>query len=165
MCLKKTVAKKTTPRKSNTRSRRFQQRAAAIISNTKTDKRTREAVRRALDDAPIAELEAAVINAERGVKLHATGEPRDRLSDAWRHWKIRQFGQGFSSGDLELYDAAWKEFGILLRGLMADENFWHVSNAVALLPHLIIARQTIDRLNLQERRPRAGTKARKGGTR
>ena len=44
-------------------------------------------------------------------------------------------------------------------GLMRDEDFWHVNNALALLPHLIIARQEIDRRGARDKRLKAAMKA------
>ncbi|MGA9994817.1 MAG: hypothetical protein WBP93_05340 [Pyrinomonadaceae bacterium] len=86
-------------------------------------------------------------------------EPKDRLSSQWRYWKLIQMQEAFESDDAKTYSAAWREFTDLLKGLMADEDFWHVSNALPLLPLLIIARQDIDRLNKQERRLNGAMKA------
>ena len=72
-------------------------------------------------------------------------EPQDRTSAEWRYWKLRRMEQAFQSGDKEGYRAAWDEFEALLMGLLRDENFWRAQSALTLLPHLMIARQEIDR--------------------
>lgn len=94
-------------------------------------------------------------------------EPKDKLSDEWRYWKIAQITEGMGGRDKsqEAYNAAWDEFRELFEGLRATPSFWHVDNALALLPHLIIARQEIDRLDQQQRRSDAavkGARTRKG---
>jgi hypothetical protein len=145
------------------RRKHFERRAQTVISNPKIDKDTREAVRRAMESEPMERFVDTVISAEHGRKIRPTGEPKDRLSDEWRYWKLRQLERGFSGDDSEAYNAAWKEFKALLMGLIGDGDFWHVSHALSILPQLIIARQSIDRLSQSERRSRAGMKARKGG--
>ncbi|MGA9997392.1 MAG: hypothetical protein WBP93_18380 [Pyrinomonadaceae bacterium] len=88
-------------------------------------------------------------------------EPKDKTSDEWRYWKIRQLTRAFTCDETgrEEYDAAWEEFKALLNGLLADGNFWHTSNAIHLLPDLLIARQEIDRMNKRERKSDAAMKA------
>jgi len=85
-------------------------------------------------------------------------EPKDKTSDEWRHWKLRRMGQAFEGEDSGAYARAWDEFRSLLKGLLTDPGFWHVSHACALLPHLIIARQEIDRLDAFACASRAGMK-------
>ncbi len=85
-------------------------------------------------------------------------EPKDKTSDKWRYWKLRRMERAFDASDREAYKQAWAEFTSLLKGLMADEDFWHTSNARALLPHLIIARQRIDQQIAYEKRSLAGVK-------
>jgi len=87
-----------------------------------------------------------------------TPEPKDKLSDEWRAWKLRQFRRAFLRLGGEEYRRAWDEFRALLYALMADGDFWHVSHALALLPHLLTARQEIDRIHASEKRSRAGVK-------
>jgi hypothetical protein len=72
-------------------------------------------------------------------------EPPDRTSAKWRAWKVRQVTRAFEwrEGDHDAYQRAWDEYRALLMGLVADENFWHVSFAARLLPHLLAARQEI----------------------
>lgn len=60
--------------------------------------------------------------------------------------------------DHSQYAQAWKEYKALLTGLVADEDFWHVSYALKLLPYLLIARQEIDEMNLRQKRMRAALK-------
>ena len=48
--------------------------------------------------------------------------------------------------DRAAYQRAWEEYRALLTGLIADENFWHISFATRLLPHLLDARQEIAEL-------------------
>ncbi len=113
---------------------------------------TAESIIRAFDRAREewrAEREAEMLNAP---------EPKDKTSDEWRYWKLRRMEQAFEGEDSEAYDRAWDEFKALLDGLLADPSFWHVSNAQALLPRLIIARQEIDRMDASEKRSRAGRK-------
>jgi hypothetical protein len=87
-------------------------------------------------------------------------EPEDKTSDEWRYWKLRRLERAFDGRreDGEAYAEAWREFRALLDGLLADEDFWHTGNARALLPHLIIARQQIDKQNAREKKVRAGVK-------
>jgi len=84
-------------------------------------------------------------------------EPEDTTSDEWRYWKLRRLERAFD-GDGAAYTEAWAEFTALLKGLMSDEGFWHTGNAKALLPHLIIARQEIDRTRAFEKRQSAAAK-------
>jgi hypothetical protein len=86
-------------------------------------------------------------------------EPKDKTSDEWRYWKLRRMERAFAGADGEAYRQAWQEFRALLKGLMADESFWHTGNARALLPDLIIARQQIDKQNAYEKRVHAGVKS------
>ena len=85
-------------------------------------------------------------------------EPKDKTSDEWRYWKLRRMERAFEGGDGAAYKEAWAEFTALLKGLMADESFWHTGNARTLLPHLIIARQEIDRTAAFEKRQSAAAK-------
>jgi hypothetical protein len=85
-------------------------------------------------------------------------EPKDKTSDEWRYWKLRRMEKAFDGKDGEAYKQAWQDFRVLLKGLMADESFWHTGTARALLPHLIIARQRIDKQHAHEKRSRAGMK-------
>ena len=96
--------------------------------------------------------------AEREAEMLNASEPKDRLSDEWRYWKLRRMEKAFEGGDRGLYAQVWDEFRSLLKGLLADGSFWHVSNARALLPHLISARQEIDRMDAFEKRSRDGLK-------
>jgi len=85
-------------------------------------------------------------------------EPKDTTSDEWRYWKLRRMERAFDGEDSAAYRQAWQEFELLLKGLMADESFWHTGNARTLLPHLIIARQEIDRTAAFEKRQSAAAK-------
>ncbi len=85
-------------------------------------------------------------------------EPEDTTSDEWRYWKLRRMERAFEGSDREARRQAWAEFTALLESLMADEDFWHISNACALLPHLIIARQRIDETRAFEKRQSAAAK-------
>ncbi len=96
-------------------------------------------------------------------------EPKDKTSDEWRYWKLRRMEKAFD-GDGEAYKQAWTEVTDLLKGLMAEADFWHTGNARALLPTLIIARQRIDETRAFEEREsakaeRAATRRKKGGAR
>jgi hypothetical protein len=84
-------------------------------------------------------------------------QPKDRNSDEWRYWKLRRLEDALQGNDIEASEQAWKEFKTLLTGLMAEGGFWYTGNAVALLPHLLIVRQEIDRAKASER-PSQGMK-------
>ncbi|HEX8177849.1 MAG TPA: hypothetical protein VF543_22360 [Pyrinomonadaceae bacterium] len=79
-------------------------------------------------------------------------EPKDKSSNDWRVWKVRQLERAFNGTDAKAYDAAWTEYQALLRGLVSDRQFYHVSYALALLPHLLAARQEIDATIAREKR-------------
>ncbi len=96
--------------------------------------------------------------AEREAERLNAPEPEDKTSDEWRCWKLRRMEKAFDGDDSEAYKQAWAEFKLLLNDLMAVEEFWHTGNARALLPHLIIARQQIDKQKAREKRVRAGVK-------
>ncbi len=85
-------------------------------------------------------------------------EPKDKTSDEWRYWKLRRMERAFDGEDGAEYKQAWQEFKLLLNDLMAEEDFWHTGNAHALLPHLIIARQQIDKQKARAKRVRAAKK-------
>ena len=85
-------------------------------------------------------------------------EPKDKTSDEWRYWKLRHMERAFDGEDGAAYKQAWAEFTALLKGLMADESFWHTGNARDLLPSLIIARQQIDHARAFEKRQSAAAK-------
>jgi hypothetical protein len=85
-------------------------------------------------------------------------EPKDKTSDEWRYWKLRRMERAFDGEDGAAYRQAWQEFKLLLNDLMAVEEFWHTGNARALLPHLIIARQQIDKQKARAKRVRAAKK-------
>lgn len=91
----------------------------------------------------------------------AQPEPKDKQSAAWRYWKLRQLEAAFDGDDQERYAAAWDYFNELLRGLLAAKSFYHVSNARALLPQLIIARQELDEMDRRAQRSAAGRRAAK----
>jgi hypothetical protein len=57
-----------------------------------------------------AESREAALRKERRAAELAKPEPKDRLSDEWRYWKIRQLEAGLQDGDGE----AWGEFWRLL---------------------------------------------------
>jgi hypothetical protein len=98
----------------------------------------------------------------------AKPEPKDKTSAEWRYWKLRQIEYGFTSGDSEAYAAAWSFYRDLLAGLMEDENFFHVSFASTLLPHLIMARQEIagwEDVTPPRPKGRKGKAAKKGAAR
>jgi hypothetical protein len=95
-------------------------------------------------------------------------EPRNWRSADWRYWKLQQLSEAFQSGDQARYSAAWREYQALLGELVADDNFYQVKYAAALLPYLIIARQEIASLGGQPRSARAKPQAfrtKKGGAR
>ena len=94
----------------------------------------------------------------------AKPEPPDKTSAEWRYWKLRRMEQAFQSGDKEASRAAWDEFEALLMGLLRDENFWRAQSALALLPHLIIARQEIDRTNAGAKHSPAAKKSARART-
>jgi hypothetical protein len=85
-------------------------------------------------------------------------EPKDKTSDEWRYWTLRRMEKAFDGEDGAAYKQAWAEFTALLKGLMAEEGFWHTGNARTLLPHLIIARQQIDKQNARAKKVRAAKK-------
>lgn len=97
-------------------------------------------------------------------KMLAKPEPKDKTSDEWRHWKLRQWEAAFKQGadDAAAYTRAWTEFRALFDGLIADGDFWNVRNALALAPDLLIARRDIDRINAHERRDQARVAKQKG---
>jgi len=74
----------------------------------------------------------------------AQPEPEDQTSDEWRYWKIANLHLDFGSGNTDAYRRAHEEFRALLTELYHDDDFWHVTNALALLPQLIIAKQRIE---------------------
>jgi hypothetical protein len=118
-----------------------------------------------------AEREAArcARQADREAENLNAPEPEDKTSDEWRYWKLRRMERAFDGEGVEYADA-WHEFAALLTGLMAEADFWHTGNARTLLPHLIIARQEIDRTRAFEKRQRvkavdAVTSRKKGGAR
>jgi hypothetical protein len=93
----------------------------------------------------------------------AKPEPKDRLSAEWRIWKLRQIRRAFSDERMkpegrEPYNAAHNYFRELLTGLFYCEDFYRADFILPLLPHLIIARQELDRTERYERRMRAGMK-------
>ena len=98
---------------------------------------------RLLSDEQHARRQAGT-TAEREQNEHSP-EPADQTSQEWRDWKVKQFEQAVEHrvDDRAAYDLAWQEYEALLRGLIADDNFWHVSFATKLLPHLLDARQEI----------------------
>jgi hypothetical protein len=98
--------------------------------------------------------------AEREAENLNAPEPKDKTSDEWRYWKLRRMEKAFEERgeNGEAYAEAWREFRALLDGLLADEDFWHTGNARTLLPHLIIARQEIDRTRAFERSQSAAAK-------
>jgi len=89
-------------------------------------------------------------------------EPKDRLSDEWRHWKLAQIQRAFCCGELNLYAAAWEYIEQLQEDLRGRGCFGSVDFIMPILPHLIIAHQEIERGDLS---PIAGRKRRtsKGG--
>jgi hypothetical protein len=97
-------------------------------------------------------------HAEREAERLNAPEPKDKTSDEWRYWKLRRMERAFDGEDGAAYKQAWAEFTALLKGLMAEEGFWHTGNARALLPRLIIARQQIDKQNAREKKVRAAKK-------
>ncbi len=108
----------------------------------------------------VAELKAEEqldreLELQRRKERAARPEPEDTTSDEWRYWKIANLRLDFRSGNTDAYRRAHAEFRELLTGLYHDENFWHVSNALALLPHLIIARQEIEKMERADAEDRA----------
>ena len=95
-------------------------------------------------------------HAEREDERLNAPEPKDKASDEWRYWTLRRMERAFEGDDGAEYKQAWAEFTALLKGLMADESFWHTGNARDLLPHLIIARQQIDKQKARAKRVRVG---------
>lgn len=91
------------------------------------------------------------IELQRMKKRAAQPEPKDTTSDEWRYWKIANLHLDFRSGNTDAYRRAHDEFRTLLTGLYNNEGFWRVSNALALLPHLIIARQEIEKMDEAKR--------------
>jgi hypothetical protein len=114
------------------------------------------------------EQSRARICAEIEEKERNAPEPKNWLSPQWRYWKIRQLTHALTGDDTDAYAAAWKEYQTLLRGLVANEDFYHVSFALSLLPHLLVARQDIATLVGQPRSARCKPeyfKSKKGGRR
>ncbi len=72
----------------------------------------------------------------------AAPAPKDKLSDEWCHWKIRQLDKGFTSGSDEERARAGSEFYALLKSVTA-EHTPDADTALRLLPHLIEAQQSI----------------------
>ncbi len=97
-------------------------------------------------------------HAEREDERLNAPEPKDKASDEWRYWTLRRKERANEGDDRAAYKQAWAEFTALLKGLMADESFWHTGNARDLLPHLIIARQQIDHARAFEKRQSAAAK-------
>ncbi len=85
-------------------------------------------------------------------------QPKDRNSDEWRYWKLRCLEDAFQGNDIKANEQAWEEFKTLLTGLMAEGGFWYAGNAIALLPHLLIARQEIDWAKANERPSQSAVK-------
>jgi hypothetical protein len=144
-----------------------------LIADPSVSEDAKRVLQEAIDEHRVLDFAKLIKRVERGLPLAdpEKPEPKDKTSNEWRYWKIRQLEAGFDGpSDAKGYELAWDEFKALLRGLMSDENFWHVSNAKALLPHLIIARQSIDKMNAREKRSQAAmkgaqTRRKKGGKR
>jgi hypothetical protein len=143
-------------------------------SGTHTRRNVGEIIQRVRAGQSIEEIyahfqqEQAKASAEKAEKERNAPEPKNWLSSEWRHWKIRQLTRALTGDDSEAYNAAWEEYQKLLRALVADEDFYHTSFALALLPHLLVARQDIAQILGQKkdkRRKPEYLKARKGVTR
>lgn len=91
--------------------------------------------------------------AERLEAERSKPEPKNWLSQEWRHWKLRQLERGFEGSGKE-YQAAWDEYKALLAELTNTEDFYHVYFALSILPDLIIARQDIAQMIGQSRSKR-----------
>lgn len=93
----------------------------------------------------------------------AKPETKDKLSDEWRIWKLRQLAHAFGDARMtpegrEPYAAAHNYARELIRGLVADPELYRGDRLMSLLPQLISIRQEIDRVDRYERRVRAGMK-------
>jgi hypothetical protein len=96
---------------------------------------------------------------ETRLKTAPMQEPK-RDTPEWVKWKVKQMRAAFFATDnTEVYAQAWSEFKVLLGDLITDGNFWHISNAVRLLPHLLVIRQELELMDRHEKRVRAGMKA------
>jgi hypothetical protein len=116
---------------------------------------TKKAVGKRREPRTVAELETEQqidreLEMQRRKKRAAQPEPEDTTSDEWRYWKIANLTLAFTGADRDAYARAHAEFRALLTGLYHDEDFWHVTNALHLLPHLIIARQKIEKMERVE---------------
>jgi len=93
----------------------------------------------------------------------AKPEPKDKTSDAWRIWKLRQIEHAFGDERMKpegkaAYTAAHNYFRDLLTGLYCCADFYRTDFILRLLPELIGIRQEIDEMYAYERRMRAGVK-------
>ena len=87
------------------------------------------------------EQERARIAAEQEEKRRTQPEPKDRLSDEWRYWKLGQFKLAFKSADTR--QSAWREFHPMVKALAKNPNFT-VGDAMTLLPYIIVIQQRLD---------------------
>lgn len=85
-------------------------------------------------------------------------EPKDKTSDEWRYWKLRQIEAGFASDDVEKYREAWREFWQFFDGYKLDRA--DTGSVRELLPTLIIAYQGQLEYERQERAGIKGGKTR-----
>lgn len=84
-------------------------------------------------------------------------EPKDKTSDAWRYWKIRQIEAGFESRNTEEYGAAWREFRRLF-DVFFQSNSATVETAREILPGLLLGFQQAEGYKQRERRSETARK-------
>jgi hypothetical protein len=114
----------------------FTKRARAIIADADIyDERTREGIRRALEES-----DERLTDMVRAAEIRVSPEPADKTSKDWRYWKLRNLEFDLESDDEELRGRAWREFDELYQWFRGSSR-QPASTARAVLPHLIIARQ------------------------
>jgi hypothetical protein len=114
----------------------LKEKAHEIIADADTyDERTRESIRRALEEGD-ERLPDMVKSAE----IRVSPEPADKSSDAWRYWKLRNLEFDLESDDEGRRASAWREFDELYRWFRGSSQ-QPGSTAQAVLPYLISAWQ------------------------
>jgi hypothetical protein len=108
-----------------------------------------EAERERKCDERSAELQRERLNAP---------EPKNKRSDAWRYWKLRQIEHAFENreNDQQAYEQASAFVRELVEGLYNSPDFWNMTFIAPMLAHFIIARQKLDGQKLRAKR--AGSK-------
>jgi hypothetical protein len=89
------------------------------------------------------EQERARLRAESEEEARTQPEPKDRLSDEWRYWKLSQFDLAFKSKDASVRERAWKEFESMFKTLIKRSDLT-VYDVKTLLPYIIVIQQRLE---------------------